>query len=240
VNLTGDALEAQWLDAGGRVPRVESLPSADLIVVLSGGVGSATNVSPYAELYSSADRVWHAARLYKAGKASKIVLTGLDSRDSSIPLLKDFGVPESAILVDNDSKNTEQNAKFTVELLKRADATSASLPGERGTMRLCEPGDDAIGSIASTREGRALSRPNGEKRKVLLVTSAFHMRRSVLMFHKYAPELEVVPAPSDFEMTVVMSGGWESSWLLPSAGSLERNGMHLKEFIGYWGYRLLR
>ena len=200
MDITGKMLEGPWLN-NGCVPKIESLPTADLIVVLSGGMGAATNVSPYAEMYGAGDRVWHGARLFKAGKAPRMVLTGLDSLDSSVPLLKDLGVPGEAILVDNDSRNTEQNAKFTAELLKKA---------------------------------------NIVKPKVLLVTSAFHMRRSLLMFQKYAPDIEIIPAPSDFEVTVVMAEGFKFQWLLPSAGACDRNAVHFKEFIGYWGYRLFR
>ena len=198
---TGNMLEGPWLQQDGMVPKAETLPNADLIIVLSGGMGAATNVSPYAEMYAAADRVWHGARLFKAGKAPKIVLTGLNSRDSSVPLLKDFGVPEESILVDNDSLNTEQNAKFTLDLLKQAGI---------------------------------------EKPKVLLVTSAYHMRRSLLMFQKYAPGLEVIPAPSDFQATVTMAYDVGIDWFLPSYTALDQNGIQFKEFIGYWGYRLLR
>lgn len=202
---TGMALESVWLGIDEKVPCAESYSQADVIVLLSGGMGANTNVSPYAEMYMGADRAWHAARLYNAGKAPWIVLTGLDSRESTIPLLLDLGIPRDAMLVDNDSKNTEENVKFTLDLLKR--------------------------------QGLLM---DGHKPKVLLVTSAFHMKRSLIMFQKYAPELDTMPAPCDFE---VLSTAKEPVGLydfLPDAGALGRTSMHIKEFIGYWGYKLLR
>ena len=45
----GAALEAEFL-VDGRVPEVESLPEADLIELHGGGMGFATNFSPYRPL----------------------------------------------------------------------------------------------------------------------------------------------------------------------------------------------
>ena len=64
----GGSLEDEW-----PVVRAEDSPDADAIVLLGGGMGSNTNVYPYAEMLSGADRVWHAARLYKSGKAPLVI-----------------------------------------------------------------------------------------------------------------------------------------------------------------------
>jgi uncharacterized SAM-binding protein YcdF (DUF218 family) len=42
----------------------------------------------------------------------------------------------------------------------------------------------------------ALAEPRGWKR-ILLVSSPYHMRRALLTFSKQAPELEVLPIPAD-------------------------------------------
>jgi len=39
-----------------------------------------------------------------------------------------------------------------------------------------------------------LATKNTKNAKILLVTSAWHMRRSLLMFKKYVPKLDVIPA----------------------------------------------
>ena len=119
----GAALEAEFL-VNGRVPSVESLPEADLIELHGGGMGIDTNISAYAEMWLGADRVWHAARLWKAGKASKILVTSKGTDLSTEPLLTDLGIPKEAIIYDFGPRNTEEEAKavsgfrFQVEDLK--------------------------------------------------------------------------------------------------------------------------
>lgn len=80
----------------------------------------------------------------------------------------------------------------------------------------------------------------GQGKKMLLVTSAWHMRRSVLMFQKYAPGIEIIPAATDYEALT----GYDSnmSWrdFVPDAGAMAVNVAMFKEVVGYWGYRLLR
>lgn len=201
----GGALESEW-----PVVKAEDAPTADAIVLLGGGMGSNTNVYPYAEMWNGADRVWHAARLYKAGKAPVVIPTGAGERESSVPLLLDLGVPGSAIRVEPEARNTEENAKFVEGLIK-----SRVEHVEEKDVEVCKP-------------------------RVLLVTSAWHMRRSVLMYRKYAPSLEIVPAAADYEATVQTGHPFSVKDLWPDATMFFYNSYVLKEYIGYWGYRLLR
>ena len=188
---------ASGLEMQFPVVMAEESPTADAIAILGGGVGCNTNEYPYGEMWTSADRVWHGARLYKAGKAPKIFITGGGTTFGTAMLLQDFGVPKEAICNNLTARNTEEEAKF----------------------------------IAST----------GVKR-LLLVTSAWHMRRAKLMFEKYAPGLEVIPAATDYEALVRC--GWKSGFgwsdFIPNAEMLFQSSYMLKEIIGYWGYRLFR
>ena len=225
----GCGLEGEW-----PIVRAEDAPCVDAIVLLGGGIGSNTNVYPYAEMSSGSDRVWHAARLYRAGKAPLVIATGKEGRESHVPLLVDLGVPEDAIIIEDESRNTEENARLTQEILCRV-----------------EWGEGGIGS-RKERKGRkeelgvedsdSPTHPpqNSSTSKILLVTSAWHMRRSLLMFRKYAQKLEVVPAATDYEATVTTGNGFELGWLLPSPDYLGSNYRYLKEYVGYWGYRILR
>ena len=206
----GGALESEW-----PVVKAEDAPKADAIVLLGGGMGANTNVYPYAEMWNGADRVWHAARLYKAGKAPLVIPTGSGERESSVPLLLDLGVPESAIRVEPEARNTEENAKF-VEKLLTAYLTMDS-PPQLPTTNYQLP-----------------------TRRILLVTSAWHMRRSVLMYRKYAPNLEIIPAAADYEATVQTGRPFSAKDLWPDATMFYANSYILKEYIGYWGYRLVR
>lgn len=191
------------LERGWTLVRAEDAPVCDAIVLLGGGMSAAPGVLPYPEMHAAADRVWHAARLYRAGKAPIVIPTGMCDRESTEPLLRDFGVPQAAIVGEYAARNTEENARFVRE------------------------------TVARLRGGT-----NGAVR-VLLVTSAWHMRRSVLMFERYAKGLELVPAPADFENTVACAQ-FEFRHLLPSPEDFYRNCCMAKELLGYWGYRLLR
>ncbi len=215
----GGALEREWPSV-----RVEDVPTADAIVVLGGGMGANTNVHPYAEMWGGADRVWHAVRLYKAGKAPIVIPTGSGERESSVPLLLDLGVPESAILVEDKARNTEENAKFVEKMLESLSETKSREPGEASL--------EAMPQAAANTQNR--------QKRILLVTSAWHMRRSKLMYEKYAPELEIIPAATDYEASVIMGHPFCFSDLLPDVNKLACNSALFKEYLGYWGYHLFR
>ena len=90
-------------------------PSAEAIVLLGGGMAY-VDAMTYPDMTDGADRVWHAARLYKAGKAPKVVVAGIKDLETTVPLLLDFGVPEEAIVVDNDSRNTYENSRNVAQI----------------------------------------------------------------------------------------------------------------------------
>ena len=55
---------------------IEVVPKAEAIVVLVGAVGAPSLGFPDANLGPAADRVWHAALLYRAGKAPWVLISG--------------------------------------------------------------------------------------------------------------------------------------------------------------------
>ena len=171
--------------------RAESYPSADAIVILGGGASENTNACLYAELSQSADRAWHGARLYKAGRAPKILVTSA----ADAHFLIDLGVPREAIQGPSLARNTEEEAKALI--------------------------------------GQGVKR-------ILLVTSAWHMRRAQLMYARYAKGVEVIPAATDHEATMLMDRPLELKDFLPDPGALGYNAALFKEHIAYWGYRWLR
>jgi uncharacterized SAM-binding protein YcdF (DUF218 family) len=105
---------------------VASLPSADAVVVLGGAVRPPEARGGLVDLGSSADRVWQAARLYKAGKAPLVVLSGgsdpaysvMSEAEAMQVFLRDLGVPDKAMLLETESRNTQQNAENTTRLLR--------------------------------------------------------------------------------------------------------------------------
>lgn len=106
---------------------VERMESADAIIVLGGGVSLARPPRIYAEVNAAGDRVLHAARLYKAGKAKWIIVSGgraISSEEGTqthasamLALLKELGVPEEVVLMEDGSRNTRENARRTKRLL---------------------------------------------------------------------------------------------------------------------------
>ena len=220
----GAALEAEFL-VDGRVPTVESLPQADLIELHGGGMGIGTNISSYAEMWMSADRVWHAARLWKAGKAPKILVTGGSVKLTTASLLQDLGVPTNAVVFLEEPRNTEEEAKAV-----------SSFKFQVSSFRFQVSGSKFQDSSTETCN----LKPETKRPKVLVVTSAWHMKRTMLMYEKYAPEVESVPAPCDFENTmgVEKAKGWMS--LLPDPEAFMRNSIAFHEWLGYWGYKWVR
>ena len=210
----GAALEAEFL-VDGRVPSVESLPEADLIELHGGGMGIDTNVSAYAEMWTSADRVWHAARLWREqvkrrkekeeSADVKILVTSAGTDLSTGPLLEDLGVPKEAIIYDFGPRNTEEEVKAIARMFECSECSNAE-----------------------------------KTSKVLVVTSAWHMKRTMLMYQKYAPNVEAIPAPCDFENTMAIEKmpGW--SRFLPDPAAFMANGVAFHEWLGYFGYKWLR
>lgn len=82
----------------------------------------------------------------------------------------------------------------------------------------------------------------GIQGKILLVTSAFHLPRSLLIFQRQG--IDVIPAPTDFFVTqqdledLYKNPQMFLLNLLPTAHNLEKTTKALKEYIGLIVYRL--
>jgi uncharacterized SAM-binding protein YcdF (DUF218 family) len=125
----------------------------DVVIVMGGSMRYYNGELQRPVYSSSADRLLQAISLYKNGKAKKILLTGgsgrvlfPDERESALlaKVLHECGVPANDVILENESRNTYQNAIETAKLLS---------PGTYG-------------------------------KRYLLLTSAYHMRRSLACFHK--------------------------------------------------------
>lgn len=124
ICIVGVPLESEFL-VEGRVPAVEDFPEADAIVLLGGSMGYDDELGSHSEMSASADRVRQAARLWKAGKAPKIIATGDGARESTLELLKELGVDEACVEFV-DARNTEEEAKGVGEILTRKGARAAA------------------------------------------------------------------------------------------------------------------
>lgn len=173
----------------------EAFPVADAIVVLGGGIEPPTGERWSVNLGSAADRYWMAARLWHAGRAGEILVSGgrlpwmgasVSEAEAAARFMIDLGVPASAILLEPDSRNTRENAELSARLLAGHGA-----------------------------------------RRILLVTSAMHMRRAMARFADRG--LEVIPAATDHESGRSPAGllGW-----LPDSDALDLSRRAIKEIIG--------
>lgn len=107
---------------------ISKLPKKKVAVVLTGGLFSEDS-KPYENFHigTHADRMIQALKLYQAGKVEHILITGgsLDNLYSDSPseaeLAKGFyldqGVPAEAIWVENQARNTHENARYSIALL---------------------------------------------------------------------------------------------------------------------------
>jgi vancomycin permeability regulator SanA len=73
-------LFAHWsvklLEAQYPAKTVESYPASDVAILLGGAAYGANAENPYGDVTEAGDRILHAYRIYKAGKARKILISG--------------------------------------------------------------------------------------------------------------------------------------------------------------------
>ena len=189
----------------------EEIPAVDTAVVLGGGTDPFIYPRSGVEVSGAGDRVLYAARLYREGKVKHILLSGgeiewLTSSTSSpaedmAALLTEIGIPQEALWLEGESRNTHENAVYGQKMLE-----------EKGIQ------------------------------KVLLITSAMHMPRSVALFEKLG--VEVIPLPVDYSIIRQDENTGNGDLIgqllgfLPSAGNLVTTTNALKEYLGILTYTL--
>jgi uncharacterized SAM-binding protein YcdF (DUF218 family) len=212
---------------------------ADYIVVLGGGTipSSPAEQGRGALSPSALKRVAHAVYLHREHRVPIIVSGGIVFRGTAgeaeavvarRALIK-LGVDASAVITETESRNTWENAQNTAALLTAFQATRADRTEQRG-----RAGADRDGA-AGDRARRATKAGGGpaDPLQVLLVTSAYHMRRSVLSFRSAG--LSVIPAPTDYKsrrtrLTLID--------FLPGMTRLLNSSTALHEYVGILYYRL--
>lgn len=115
---------------------IADTPAADVAIVLGGVLGQPEPPRVALDLTDASDRVLHAARLYRAGKVKRILVSA-----GNIPwapamkaeaelireLLVEWGVAADAIEMGTESRNTFENALEIQRMLKSKGFTSALL-----------------------------------------------------------------------------------------------------------------
>jgi uncharacterized SAM-binding protein YcdF (DUF218 family) len=198
-----DPLIAAW--EGAHPPlALADVPQVDAVVVLCGMAHNRPRhgLADRVEFGEPVDRVLEGARLVRAGKAPKLVISGgsadpFGRTPPEAPMLADWlvamGLVErERIVVETQSRNTAENAARTAELARAA----------------------------------------GWKR-VILVTSAVHMRRAEGAFRRTGLELVVYPA--DFVADRAALGPAD---FVPAENALFRVRHLLHEALGLLAYAM--
>lgn len=176
-------------------------PKGDVIVLLGGGVHDRVpdlsgSGAPSEGMLA---RTVTAVRLQRRLGIPILVSGGsvYGNRSPEAPIVRrflvDLGVPADRILLEDKSRDTMENARFSKKILA-----------------------------------------DGGFKKPLLVTSAFHMRRSVEAFRKVG--LEVTAVPSSFHTVPGRPAVW-ADWF-PDAGALATVATVLREYLGLAYYSL--
>lgn len=187
-----------------RIP-VASVPQARAIVVLTGIMTHAPGPEHLDEWGDGVDRFEAGVALLKAGKAPILVFPG-----GWVPWRPDAR-PEGDVLADRAVALGV--ARHQIVVTGTASNTADEAREVAKTLR----------SLSGDREGEA----------VILVTSAFHMRRSRLTFARAG--VRVVPFPVDFQ---VREGSLTFMDVIPKAESIEKTETAMRELYGCLFYGL--
>ena len=129
--IASTPLFANWiyaqLEAEYPPVAVEALPRADVAIVLGGAVGQPLPPRLAPDAGEAIDRVFHAARIFHAGKVEILLASGgnLPWRAGEGPeaeliadLLVELDVPRQAIALETESRNTTENAVNSAAIIK--------------------------------------------------------------------------------------------------------------------------
>lgn len=190
----------------------DPVPQAEAIVVLGGALKPQMPPRPWFDLSEASDRVLHGVQLYQAGKAPLLIFSG-GHIDWSGDGPK---ISESADM-----------ATFAKELNVPAEAILQD-PTSLNTY------ENAV-NVKKILQERGINR-------VLLVTSAMHMPRSLKIFQKQG--IEAIPTPTDFLVSERELWDLNNSFqaivltALPDSERIQQTTRVLKEYIGMVIYRL--
>ena len=194
----------RWVEGVEDRSVIQDVKTADAIVVLSGMIEERKNAL-LGEWSGAVDRFEGGVDLFKAGRAPLLIFTG-----GWVPWIPN-AKPEGEILA-------QRAVRLGVPIDKILVTGKAQNTQEEAT---------AVSQLCS--RGVVV----GRKPRIILVTSAFHMRRAEMLFRKSG--FEVTPFPVDFqtsdnnEITILS--------FLPSAQASARSETAIRETIGlayYW------
>jgi uncharacterized SAM-binding protein YcdF (DUF218 family) len=189
-----------------RVP-IAALPSSQAIVVLSGMLVEPPGDASLSEWSDAVDRFEAGIALFQAGKAPVLVFTG--SWAPWYPGVR----PEGEVLAERAALRGVPRRHILV------------------TNQVTNTAEEAR-AVAWQLRDRLSTTANAQ---IILVTSAFHMRRSHLLFARAG--FQVVPFPVDFR--VPAGRAFTILDLLPEADRLSKTELALREWYGFLYYQVV-
>ena len=191
---------------------------ADAIVILGGGTITRSDPRRIVEVNGAGDRVIYAVQLYRDGAAQKILTGG-----SYISWLSTEVRTEDSV-----SSPASEMAELLVMF---------GIPEEDILVQ-----DRSLNTAEEAEEDAKILKSLGLD-KIILVSSATHMRRAVPLFEKQG--LEVIPAPTDYsfsdrEWEDLLHVDWKNlyTYIIPTIGNMQSLQNALKEYLGYFVYQL--
>ena len=189
-----------------RFAPVQTFPPATTIVLLTGGEVPRMPPRLYDEVNEAGDRVMYAARLFHQGASPRILVTG----------------GHLAFYRSIEGSEAEASSRLLTGLFG---IDSSRILLETKSRNTYENGLYTRQLLDSLRLPL----------KIILVTSAMHMPRSVAVFKQLG--YDVYPAPTDFRADVPHRVKLIS--LLPTIGALENSTTALHEWYGLLAYKLM-
>jgi uncharacterized SAM-binding protein YcdF (DUF218 family) len=186
---------------------VSAAPNADAVVVLSGMMRTVPGVERTVEWADAVDRIDAGVALARAGKAPFLVFTS-------------EWFPWNPAAVDKGRLLADRAVELGVARDRILVTRNVSNTAEEAR---------AVADLLADRAGP------GRKTSIILVTSAYHMRRSRLLFTRAG--LLVTPFPVDFQTSAAPRSFMD---LLPHAGSIENTETAMREVYGYLYYRWIK
>ncbi len=187
----------------------DPMPQAAAIVVLGGAVVPQTAPRPWVEVTEGGDRILYGARLQQQGYAPYLILSG-----GRIDWL---GEPSQ-----------RGEAADMAEI-----AQTCGVPAQQILLDVT-----SLNTYENALNVKALVTTHNITGPLLLVTSAYHMPRSVAIFRRLG--LEVIPAPTDYRYpSIARSWTWQNLLLslIPTPYNMDITTMALREYQGllvYW------
>jgi len=206
---------ANWLtyplEAEHRSPPAEALDRLDLVVVLGGGVHPPGYLRQEAELSDfSYPRFYQGVRVFQQSRASLLAFCGGPSREGTISEAEAMQATAVSLGIPQDKIVAETTSRNTFENLAN------------------------LARLLGTGHGSPLP-PAGQSRRIGLVTSALHMRRSYGVCQKQFPGDTIIPIPAHY--TYEPAHPFLRNFV-PSAGDLQKSTLALHEWIGLVWYKI--